>query len=148
MSKIIKFAGTSLGLATSILLIWLGYQHFLNTQKERLPITVKQKLVELQKQLPIQLSRTFILENFSLRRSSVELIVRGTEDLNYNISKKKIELQLNLFICFWRSKFLIKDPLEYVVKLLDKNGDEFASIKNTSDTCANIPKITEKNIQL
>ena len=80
MSKIIKFAGTSLGLATSILLIWLGYQHFLNTQKERLPITVKQKLVELQKQLPIQLSRTFILENFSLRRSSVELIVRGTED--------------------------------------------------------------------
>lgn len=148
MSKIVKFAGTSLGLLTFILFIWFGYQHFLNTKEERLPIAVKQKLVELQKQLPLQLSREFILENFLLRRSSVELIVKSTESLNYKISKKKIELQLNFFICVWRNKFLIKDPMEYVVKLLDKNGDVFASIKNTSDTCTNLPKIPEEKIQL
>ena len=148
MSKIIKITGTSLGLLTILFFIWFGYQHFLNTKEERLPITVKQKLNELQKRLPLKLSQEFILESFMLRRSSVELMVRSTRSLNYQIPKEKIELQLNFFICVWRSNFLIKEPMEYNVKLLDKNGDEFAFIKNTSDTCVNLPKITDEKIQL
>tara|TARA_B110000503_G_C7080597_1_gene384962 strand:- start:277 stop:726 length:450 start_codon:yes stop_codon:yes gene_type:complete len=143
-----NFLGITLGvIITTSFIGWFGYQHYENTEEDRLPLKVKQGLVNFQKQLPMKLSEDVILEYFQLQKNSIDLVLRSARNLEGKIPKNEIISRMNFFVCKWRDKFLQKKPITLNFKLLNSKGNNLASIKNTPQTCMNTPKVIPKKFQ-
>lgn len=147
MVKKANIVGIFLGTIFTVSVIgWFGYQHYESTRDDRLPLKIKQKLINFQKQLPIRLSQSLMLERFQLRRNSVDFVLRSTHHIKSNIPKDEITFRTHFFICKWRERFVKKIPIALHFKLLGPSGSILTSVDNTPKICANLPaKLTTKH---
>lgn len=149
LSKHSNIIGLVVGVITSISLIgWFGYQHYENTKEDRIPIKTKQSLMKFQKQLPIKLSDKLILEHFQLQRSSIDLVLRNTNDFVVKMSQNEMISLMNFFVCKWRHDFLGENRIILKFKLLGADGNTLAAVKNTRKTCSTISRDKQKTIEL
>ena len=149
MSKHTNTIGIVVGVITSVSLIgWFGYQHYENTKEDRIPIKIKQSLVNFQKQLPIKLNEEITLEHFHLQINSIDMVLRNTSDFVVKLTQEEMVSRMNFFVCKWRYKFLGVNPITLNFKLLNADGNTLAAVKNTVNTCAAISKVEPKKIGL
>ena len=149
VSKHSNIIGFIVGLITSVSLIgWFGYQHYENTKEDRIPIKIKQNLVNFQKQLPIKLSDEIIIEHFQLQRSSIYLVLRNTSDFVAKLPQIELVSRMNFVVCQWRHDFLGENPVTLKFKLLSADGDTLAAVENTRNTCSTISRDKPKTIGL
>jgi hypothetical protein len=143
-----SISGIALGTIISICFIgWLGYQHYENTKDDRLPLKLKQDMVNIQKKLPIKLSQDITLENYQLQQNSINLVFRTTNVSKIKISQQDLVSRINFLACNWRNNFFNKDPLTLYVELLDLGDNKLVSVKNTPQTCATIPRTLPQKIK-
>ena len=149
MSKYSNIIGTTLGVLISVSIIgWFGYQHYENTKEDRIPIKIKQNLINFQKQLPMNLSDEIILEHFQLQRSSIDLVLRVTTDLVVKVPQNEMVSRLNYSVCQWRHNFLGDNLITLNFKVMSADGNTLAQVKNMPDTCSTISIDKPKEIEL
>ncbi|MBD20579.1 MAG: hypothetical protein CMM37_06015 [Rhodospirillaceae bacterium] len=140
MSSTSNIAGIVLGVVLFVSAIgWFGYQHYKDTQDDRLPLKVKQKLVKFQNKLPIKLGPNLILERFNLKRNSIELALRNTVHIERRIPKDELTFKTHFMICKWREQYVKRIPITLQFTLMGPDGAELISLDNTLEICSHLP---------
>lgn len=140
MSSTSNLAGVVLGVILFVSIIgWFGYQHYKDTQDDRLPLKVKQKLIKFQNKLPINLGPNLMLERFNLKRNSIELALRNTAHIERRIPKDEVTFKTHLMLCKWREQYVKRIPITLQFTLMDPDGAELISLDNTPEICSHLP---------
>ncbi len=140
-----KNFGGALGVITACFVFgWIGIHLFEKTKNDRLPIKIKQYLVQLQKRLPMKLADGLILEEFEFNLASARIVLR-LDSIEKNqlskIRKTEIEIAVQVIVCAWRHNTFrdLRNVIEY--KILDRQGSLLANARNTAKVCENLPSM-------
>lgn len=118
---------------------WFGYQHYQDTREDRLPLKVKQQLANFQKRLPIEVDRGLFLEQFDVKRTSMDLVLRVNRHVDRRMPTEEVTLRTHYWLCKWRDQFIKSLPVTLRITLLDVDGEELTSVENTQDICTRLP---------
>lgn len=140
MKSTANFLGSTLGVVIVVSATgWFGYHHYKDTLDERLPLKMKQALVNFQKQLPIELSPGLTIERFYLKRNSVDVVLRTNHPVDRRLSKDQRTLRTHFAMCKWRDQFVKQVPVTLRFTLMGPDGTELTSVENTLEICSRLP---------
>lgn len=135
-----KTAGYVVGAFFCIALIgWFGFNHFLDTRDDNLPLRVKQVLVNFQKSLPMEIEQGVFLQEFGVSRSEVNFVVKVLSLKSSDVGQKEIRRRFlavsSLLLCKLRKDLSFPKNLLITMKILDGAGYERFSSENTHSDC-------------
>ena len=140
MSSTTNLVGSTLGVIVTVSAIgWFGYNHYKDTQDERLPLKMKQVLVKIQKQLPIQLDAGLTIEEFDVKQTSIDLVLRANQNAELRLSKDQMILRTHFNLCKWRDQYTGQAPVILRFTLMGPHDVELISLENTLEICSRLP---------
>lgn len=119
---------------------WAVQENYKRTIDDKLPIKTKQRLMKIQKELPISLGRGLSLEQFEIKKNSAEIIIKSEINVLEKMSHKQVTLRTHFMLCAWRELALKQYPVTLFFTIIDLNDNQITSVKNTQETCKGLPR--------
>jgi len=135
-NTIVIFLG---GILVIFVIGWIGLQNYKRTIDDKLPIKTKQMLMKIQKKLPVSLGRGMTLERFEIKRNSAEMLIKSNSYGLGKMTKNEATFRAQSMLCDWRKLFFKKKPITFFFTLVDSNDYKLTSVKNTLETCRDLP---------
>ena len=126
---------------------WAGLENYKRTKDDNLPIKTKQRLMKIQKELPISLGRGLSLEQFKIKRNSAEIIIKSEINILEKMSSKQATFRTHFMLCAWRVLYLKQYPVTLFFTLIDFNDYQITSVKNTKEICKGSPRTLPEEYQ-
>ena len=139
MNKVNNFFMLIGGILVIFVIGWSGLENYKRTLDDKLPIKIKQMLMKIQKKLPISLGRGLSLEQFEIKRNSAEIIIKSESNVLEKMSHKQATFRAQSMLCEWREQYLKQYPVTLFFTLIDSKDYQLQSVKNTQETCRDLP---------
>ena len=139
MNKVNNFFMLIGGILVIFVIGWAGLENYKRTLDDKLPIKIKQMLMKIQKKLPISLGQGLSLEQFEIKRNSAEIIIKSESNVLEKMSHKQATFRAQSMLCEWRELYLNQYPVTLFFTLIDSKDYQLQSVKNTQETCRDLP---------